>query len=305
MQTKQIISGIAVSATFLLSGSALAGPCTFGSSVLITGMMPAAGVNVATPASINPGIQSTSCYGVNTGNNVAAESDLQDQYGNFNIGADEAGLLNGGSPGGTTYFDPYYLPGLDNLSHNWNTAIYGSNVSTATQSTLTQVNADGTPDPGWVYIGKNGSESTIQKNGNSLNLTNVLDFTFTGLGGTSGTWGLNLDANIVQEVQSILGASVFDHLAFLVKAGNNYAIYDFDFTVIAPNLNLSVPNSFTGTWSTTDFRNQNNNMQGISDFSVWARDPFSEESQIPEPGSLALTGIALFGLGALRRRRAR
>lgn len=132
----------------------------------------------------------------------------------------------------------------------------------------------------------------------------------TGGNGTSGTWNLNLNPQIVTQVQSVLGRNAFDHLAFVLKSSTESIVYDFDFnlyaqyfTSIGQNVPFDyvTPYDFSGTWKTTDFTNKNGNTQGLSHLEIWARDPDATQN-IPEPASLALLGLGLAGLGLSRRK---
>lgn len=118
---------------------------------------------------------------------------------------------------------------------------------------------------------------------------------------------MSTEADIVDQAQEVLGdRNAFDHLALILKAGNGYVVYDFDFNILAPQFlgaefNYETPYTFSGSWSTADLGNK-----GLSHLSVWARDPIpepGESNEAPAPASLALLGIGLSALALLRRRK--
>ena len=88
-----------------------------------------------------------------------------------------------------------------------------------------------------------------------------------------------------------------------MKAGNYFAVYDFDFSILGQKLpsgtfDYTTAYSFSGNWSTSDLDNKE-----ISNLVFWARDPVLPRNNVPEPGSLVLLGIGLAGLSIMMRRR--
>ena len=120
-------------------------------------------------------------------------------------------------------------------------------------------------------------------------------------------WLLRTNLDIIGNVQALLGPATFDHLAFSVKAGNEnsgggFAVYDFNFKTIYaaendPALNALTPYQLGGSLNTADFGSK-----GISHLNVWARDPTSDTTEIPEPSTLALFVLAML-LGKNIRRK--
>lgn len=178
-------------------------------------------------------------------------------------------------------------------------------------------------DPGWIRLGGTGEsfaisyETVTNALGVTRSVSDFLTLTFSQANdGKSGQWGLNTNTNIVAAVQAFLGRSTFDHLAIILKGGNNgYVVYDFNFAQLALGLppgsfDFLTAYSFAGDWSTVDLLNTNENngntrQAELSHISFWARDPISTGNQVPEPGTLALLGLGLAALGVIRHRNPR
>jgi hypothetical protein len=235
----------------------------------------------------------TSCVGVFTGaNDDPLSSPL------LNIGQLGEGLLNGGNDffTGMEFIEASDLQDVDGIGGN--------------------------NDPGWIRLahfdagnsGNAASGITYDTAGPIANnlaypaltldigdlLTLALTCTNGGLGDCKQLdWTLTTDISIIPTVQQLLGNASFDHLAFSVKAGNGFAVYDFNFNDIFDNeplLNFETPYILGGSISTNDFINNPNSFAGISHLNVWARDPANNSTQVPEPSSFLIFLLGVIGL---------
>ena len=129
-------------------------------------------------------------------------------------------------------------------------------------------------------------------------LTGSFDLGDTDTDCTEGTWSIMPDWDIVNLLDELFGEGVFDHLALVFKAGNEFAVFDFNFQ--GGPLNLEVPYNLGGTFDVSDvFENSQGMPKGISHISVWARDPAGfTTTEMPEPKStmLMLLAVALLVL---------
>lgn len=275
-----ILTCLALTGWLLAPGIANAG-CTL-SNVQLTSMeespLDGSGVVFMAP----PPINSTDCLGPISGNDSGTLKPSQ------NIGVAGDGLLNG----------------------------EGGLVSpTAFTTSLQDIDGDGlVNDPGWIMLGEVQSDgATSYESFYTFNIGDLLQISLqcTGSGSDScktGTWQLETYPEIVDVVSQVT-RSTFDHLAIVLKAGTQFAIYDFDFNEILTSLESAGASfefnqaySFTGTWSTADLINAGGNIANLSHASIWARDPIADNT-VPEPGTLLLAAMGLLAAGAMRRRK--
>jgi hypothetical protein len=86
-------------------------------------------------------------------------------------------------------------------------------------------------------------------------------------------------------------------LIVITKASNRFASYLFQ-----DELFEVTPNTGSGTWQIT-YRNNGGQIPRLSHLSIWAR--LVPTFAVPEPGTLGLIGVGLFGIGLLSRRQER
>jgi hypothetical protein len=234
-------------------------------------------------------VSATNCAGIFSGNDGPLPAS--------NIGGHYDGLLNGADQ----------QDGLAEAPLDPNTLfVPGAFITEEDLQDLDgidQVDAYGIEDdPGWIFLGKddrNGS-GFIHTTPDGINIKNFLDISFDFDDDLSGSWFLDFtdpDGLLAALDGSVFGDSFFDHFALSFKAGNQFAIYDFDFNILndlsGDAFDLSVPHDFEGKFD-LEFTKS-----GISHVSFWARDPI-DSTQIPEPSTLAIFALGLIGLASRR-----
>lgn len=260
--------------------AAIVNPCDV-SDIQITHIQLLDGVD---PGMTVPPINSSKCIGPFKGNNSVF---INPTVGN--LGYDEDGWFNKES---------IYWPSLP--------AAFTDN------SELLDLDGDGdVDDPGWIYLGKDegmgfkGATSTDGINSYTFiddllvlsNCKNKDDANTACVGGDAvmGEWAWHPPAMNPQELLDLLGGLFFDQAAVIFKSANYFVVYNFAIgelgldPVLANDFNYSV----NGIWDTSEtLINNGGQPAGLSNISLWARDPILPAVMIPEPPSIGL--FALF-----------
>ncbi|MCT6698347.1 hypothetical protein [Rheinheimera sp. 4Y26] len=178
-------------------------------------------------------------------------------------------------------------------------------------------------DPGWVYMGKDEGQGfkgaiipdpdpddDVDQEYKFVDDLFSCSATVDGTYGTcvnfiSGFWKFTPPSTQPELLIDLLGGSFFDQVAVVFKGGNGFAIYNFTLSQLGldPILAGDIKYEFGGKFDLSQtVVNTGGSSAGLSNISLWARDPFLP-TQVSEPGYLALLGIALLVL--YRRRQLR
>lgn len=276
---------LAVSMTTVFAvGSAHAAPTTHitpcsTDSVKVTNISVAGGPTVSTTS-----YSAVECAGSFSGNAIP----LPGTQNGSNLGYYGDGLFNGAAAGG-------------NGNSSFPNGIFYDQYSSVEQD----LNHDGKMDPGWIYLGSwtpgVGFKTATIGTATDIVLSNWFTVT-SNAKSTGGTWSFTPDANVVSRAASVLGNSLFDQFALSFMAGDRFAAYDFTGAQFGMPTSSNTIFNFSGTWDMSKtLLNNGGKAAALSHVDLYVRDPNVTVTKVPEPGTLALLGIA-FG-GMLYRRR--
>lgn len=141
----------------------------------------------------------------------------------------------------------------------------------------------------WTFLAKDDDPGDPL---NGVGSFGGFQFTLAADAGTTGSWTLTgVDLNGDGTPPDF---PVFFDFVGMLKASDRYALWFFDDAKVEANNN--------GTF-TINFVNNGGNFPDLSHMNLYIREGDDPGQQIPEPGTLALLGLGLAGLSALRRRK--
>lgn len=179
--------------------------------------------------------------------------------------------------------------------------------------TTTDIPGNGavTDDPGWIRLAeKTGPEANKSVDYETipaldLDLSKFIQFSLDfdpESEGPVGSWSLKVKEDAVDVGQGN-GLAAFDHLAFVVKQANGFAVYDFNFQEFFDNdvIDQSTAYNFYGSFDLTGLPPG----EDFSHISLWARDP-AARSEVPAPAPVILIsmGFLLYRLTSRSNKKA-